>query len=827
MNESTTHQEKLVEREELLRLCCGMDVLKAREYSQKLDDEKFVQLINQIQEDLLSKGMRKPESFPENYYGKHYTILNSHLSTGSVWEEVKKSILECLASDQAERVKQVLEYLLDQRNYETDFTTLKAKFAKFRNALDKLLGYGLVKKVTVKETTRYSLYKELAPLIREVLTSEEAAVMPVIRSDEAQRELEEVKKMEESFNEYLEELLADRLDETIEFGKKLSIGFIAEYLEEMFGPILYFDVLLALAQQYGMTDTLCINPEGGPALHTGFHLALFGSPGTGKTFAVKELMIGDKDKGVKGHGLVGLNRYCGGMTPANFIRIGEAYQGKRFNFVVTEFNDWFRYKGMVESLKVALEQGEIRYETKHEVVGPYKFRSFFTTNYNTKIEGKAGYRVTIADPNFNAIEDRMLVRLHRMTKERLKELIRSQRELAMGKIKMQYADLIRDHLVLVYAIQTEHELVKGKFKKKKIVVRESAFKKLEQASNLILDQLEGPIRFSVRVQKNALKLASALTLPSFFAQEGDNLEITPEALNLAMKFFVEEIAIRQRVEIDASSVLYKLGISELSRVVNSVTDVKKKLKNLEDEERAKLFQERIDQELRFLKKEFLAEIDYEKYEKILQKVFRKNWDLLDQESRQFLITAEILLDVFASVKDEKVDYAPVIVEYAKAFEQELIGKIFGKFKAHLRDKDMISGEELFKFDWESLKLSPSDLKSFKKTCEIFESYLKDQIPMTLGAAWYILHEASQHYSSRCNLFFEFESFVKDIKLAEYVFSREFIKGLKEFIEKHRNKAAHLDAISMDESKKCRGILLTVQPKLLVSFANSLSPIKAA
>ncbi|MCK4224955.1 MAG: hypothetical protein KAX39_07225, partial [candidate division Zixibacteria bacterium] len=135
MNESVIDQEKLVERQELLRLCCGMDVLKATEYAQKLDDEKLVELINQVQEDLLGKGMKKPASFPENYYGKHYTIQNGYLSLGSVWEDVKKSILECLASDQAERVKQVLDYLLGQRNYEADFTTLKAKFAKFRNAL--------------------------------------------------------------------------------------------------------------------------------------------------------------------------------------------------------------------------------------------------------------------------------------------------------------------------------------------------------------------------------------------------------------------------------------------------------------------------------------------------------------------------------------------------------------------------------------------------------------------------------------------------------------------------------------------------------------------
>lgn len=552
--------EKLSEREELLRLCCGMNIFQAIEYSKKLEDEEFVQMLNSMLEGMLEKGMKKPATFPENYYGQFYTIRNGKVSLGSQREKIKVDILECLGSDQADRIKQVIEYLLDQNDYEANFTTFKAKFARFRNALDKLHGYGLIKKETVKDTTKYSLYKEMGPLYREVITSDAVTSMPIIRSEAAQNELVEVKKMEDEFNEYLKELASDRFEETIEFGKNLNVSFIVEYLRGMFGQTLYFDHLLALAHQYAMTDTPVVNPQGGPAFKSGFHLALFGAPGSGKTFAVKDLMIGDPDKGVKGHGLVGINRYCGGMTPANFIRIGEAYQGKRFNFVVTEFNDWFRYKGMVEPLKNALEQGLIRYETKHETVGPYKFSSFFATNYNTKVAGRFDYTVTISDPNFNAIEDRMLVRLHRMTKERFKELAHSQKELAMGRIKMQFADQIRDHLVLVYAIQTEHELVKDRFRKKNIIIREETFKKLEQATNLILNQLKDQVRFSARVQRNALKLASAFSLFSFFAQDGEKIEIAPDALDLALKFFVEEIAIRQKVEIETVEVLQELGI---------------------------------------------------------------------------------------------------------------------------------------------------------------------------------------------------------------------------------------------------------------------------
>jgi hypothetical protein len=125
---------------------------------------------------------------------------------------------------------------------------------------------------------------------------------------------------------------------------------------------------------------------------------------------------------------------------------------------------------------------------------------------------------------------------------------------------MQSEDQIRDHLVLVYAIQTEHELVKNRFRKKNVIIRDETFKKLEQATNSILNQLKEQVRFSARVQRNALKLASAFSLFSFFDQSGEKLEITSDALDLALKFFVEEVAIRQKAEIETVEILQELGI---------------------------------------------------------------------------------------------------------------------------------------------------------------------------------------------------------------------------------------------------------------------------
>jgi hypothetical protein len=230
--------------------------------------------------------------------------------------------------------------------------------------------------------------------------------------------------MEEEFKNYLSSLIKERLEDTVKFGKEWSPRSLIDYLQDLYGPVIFFDHLLSITQQYSICDVDVVTEKGDKALNVGFNLALFGEPGTGKTFATKDMILGNESQNVPPHGLPGLNRYCGGMTPAKFIAIGETYQGRKFNFIVPEFNDWFKYKGMVEPLKLAMERGEIRYETKTYKVGPYKFSSFFSVNYNTKVHEK-GYEVTVSDLNFNAIEDRMLCRLHRLTKEKYSELAKS------------------------------------------------------------------------------------------------------------------------------------------------------------------------------------------------------------------------------------------------------------------------------------------------------------------------------------------------------------------------------------------------------------------
>ena len=376
--------------------------------------------------------------------------------------------------------------------------------------------------------------------------------------DPLEDERKKVVEMQNELDRYISDLLKNRLNETIKFGKTFSASAVADYLQRMFGEMLYFDSFLSIIQQYSLCDVDIVNPQGKTGMKTGWSFALFGEPGTGKSFSTRDLILGIPGGKMAAHGIPGRNRYCGGITPARFIRIGQVYVGKTFNFIVPEFNDWFRYSGMVDVLKIAMERGEIKHELHREIIGPYRFDSFFTVNYNTAVMGQ-GYAVTIGDPNFNAIEDRMICRLHRMTKERYVEIAQSQMRLAMGEVNVDRgAKLIRDHVTLVYAIETGHPLVKGRFPKKPVMITSEMYDAIGRAREAILKRIPGSMKFSARLEHNVVKFACAASLLNYFNEDLDYVPVSADALDRAIRLYVEEASVRSKEEFKPEEVLKEL-----------------------------------------------------------------------------------------------------------------------------------------------------------------------------------------------------------------------------------------------------------------------------
>lgn len=518
------------------------DDIDTDEAAQNISHEMLVDFFNRY-------GVRKGIDFN----GRFWSVHQGELKWEGSWDTVRKNLTAVLKEEGAKAyaiLKTLLEINRQTKDNYFDFTErireLSGKSVSWK-VLHKLEKLSIVHKRHINNYQELWVPEEIRPLVEEVL--EQNPQQLSLSTDIALAEFEEIKKMDAEFNDYLSDIMNNeqRLNSIIKFGESFDAAELTKYLS-MFGD-LYFDTLLSLIHQYALADIPIVNQSGRIAGYTGFNLAFFGAPGTGKTFAVDDMIRGNERLNIPPHGLPGRNRYCGGMTPAKFIRIAEAYEGRKFNFIVPEFNDWFKYKGMVEPLKLAMEHREIKYEIKGETVGPYKFSPFFSVNYNTRVKEK-GYEVTISDPNFNSIEDRMLCILHKMTKNRFLALRKSQKKLRLGNLDFELADSIRNHLCLVHAIYTTNT----GFPQKPVVLTEDLEDMLSRADEVLLDNVESVemLSPSVRLADMAVKLAGASKTLSYFKE--DELEIGKDEIRLALDFYIEEMNTRCGEAFDLDSI---------------------------------------------------------------------------------------------------------------------------------------------------------------------------------------------------------------------------------------------------------------------------------
>ena len=503
------------------------------------------------------------------FRGKYYTFEDGTLSFKGSLEKIRAAIAET-----EKKYGKDSEYVLKAMVQAGGSFGLKEYTEALKQKIDPypILSKLEQLKVTVpsykgEEYCEWKILEETLPFIRSELGISSVEYKPATvaspsgapeKVDYLEDERRKIEGMEEELNKYLNDLIANRLSQTVKFGKTFSASYLADYLQNLFGKLLYFDGFLSILQQYAIADVEIVNPQGKTGMRTGWSFALFGEPGTGKTFSTRDLILGVPDGKIKPHGVPGRNRYCGGITPARFIRIGQAYTGRTFNFVVPEFNDWFRYSGMVDVLKIAMERGEIKHELHREIIGPYRFNSFFSVNYNTQVRGR-GYEVTIGDPNFNAIEDRMICRLHRLTKERYVEIAESQMRLALGEVSVdEGAQQIRDHVALIYAIETEHPLVRGRFSQKPVMITAETYEAISKAREAILKRIPGSMKFSARLESNVIKFACAASLLNYFNLDLDYIPVSEDVVKRAVKLYVEEASVRSKEEFQPDEVLQEL-----------------------------------------------------------------------------------------------------------------------------------------------------------------------------------------------------------------------------------------------------------------------------
>jgi len=356
-------------------------------------------------------------------------------------------------------------------------------------------------------------------------------------TEEAMREYENIvlslKKEYESFVKSVKEEDVENWVKEIR-----DVSSIVEYIQSIMGEKLYMDALLPIIQQYSIANVpiySSVNTER-RINQTGFSLAYFGEPGTGKTFATDDLLRGKEEKGIPPHGIIGRLRYAQGMTPKMFIAILEAYQDYPVDWVIPEFKDFFAYRGMVEKLKLVMERREVRDETRSGIIGPYRVTSFFIVNYNTQIS-KGRWRSTINDPNFNAVEDRMLCKLFLNTSERRKLIWENMKRIVAGKVNYYLADTLRKHITYTYHLLQMNS--------PKVIIDEEDFMALGDEIAREIDRTNAPV--SLRIVDRAIQISAASSLVSYMKnRDSQEIIIGERALKLAREFVMEEIEARSK-----------------------------------------------------------------------------------------------------------------------------------------------------------------------------------------------------------------------------------------------------------------------------------------
>jgi hypothetical protein len=190
----------------------------------------------------------------------------------------------------------------------------------------------------------------------------------------------------------------------------------------------------------------------------------------------------------------------------------------------------------------------------------------------------------------------------------------------------------------------------------------------------------------------------------------------------------------------------------------------------------------------------------------LSQLFGQFWTSLIPESREFLVTAEILKDSFISLTetDPSIDFSPPVAMYSKALEKDLLEKLFRPFQSLT-----------------SVHRFPSGRKALEKSVDALQSFVAGRRDLTLGdMAFCLLNLGCKARNTDENGFAEFLRTML-LDLGAFCDDYEFPGRLIEYVREYRNKSAHVAKLSKDECMAARAFLLEEPIELLILLEKAL------
>ena len=195
----------------------------------------------------------------------------------------------------------------------------------------------------------------------------------------------------------------------------------------------------------------------------------------------------------------------------------------------------------------------------------------------------------------------------------------------------------------------------------------------------------------------------------------------------------------------------------------------------------------------------------------LKDYFGDYWEIISLDSRDFLITAEILKDVLTqwSKKEPSIDFTPVVSMYSKALENEITEKIFIEFK---------------KSNYSHMFPNPTGKKSFDKNLEYLKLYTNNKRKLTLGEMAFCL----QHIGCKLRNYDNngFSHFLNNLFASQTIFCdvNKLPSRIMKYTAEYRNRAAHVSRVTLEECLSARKFLLDEPIRLLVLLFESLKTV---
>jgi len=187
-------------------------------------------------------------------------------------------------------------------------------------------------------------------------------------------------------------------------------------------------------------------------------------------------------------------------------------------------------------------------------------------------------------------------------------------------------------------------------------------------------------------------------------------------------------------------------------------------------------------------------------------ILADKWETLHDQTRRYLTTGqriELFLLREGDSNSEATDFAPAILEYAKALENELERKIFHPFKLTGPELKQVSSQE-------------TDIK-IRGALEMLGAYIAENKPLTMGQMAHLL----KALSSISNTFRNYlDQRLQDENDFFHVF--DFPAKLEKFNYKWRTKAAHPHPLNSEDCKQCRDYLLREPIRLLLYLTTQLT-----